>query len=346
MPHHLTVDRCYIHGNATNGQKRGIMINSASTTIVNSYISDIKSALSDAQAIAGWNGPGPFTIENNYLEASGENVLLGGADPDISNLVPSDVSIRFNHITKQTSWRGQAWTVKNLIELKNAQRVTIDSNVLEYNWAAAQQGYAIVLTPRNQGGTAPWSVVQHVQITNNIVRHVASAINILGLDATTYTVTNDVTVRNNLFDDISVARWGGKGQLVLTVGGSNITFDHNTVFTDGSSVVYADGPAVTGFTFTNNIVPDNAYAVMGANSSEGNATLSRFYPGATFRRNVVIAGNSGMYPGDNYFPATVSEVGFIDVSGGNVRLSSSSPYNNLATDGSDIGCNIDALKPQ
>jgi hypothetical protein len=151
VPHDLIVDRCYIHGDPTNGQKRGIALNSASTSIVNSYISDIKSAQEDSQAIAGWNGPGPYTIENNYLEAAGENFLLGGADPYIQNLVPSDISFRFNHVAKQPSWRGQSWTVKNLMELKNAQRVVVDQNLFEYNWAAAQSGYAFMLTPRQQG---------------------------------------------------------------------------------------------------------------------------------------------------------------------------------------------------
>src|SRR4029079_19590158 len=147
-------------------------LNSAATTIVNSYISDIKSKQSDAQAIAGWNGPGPFTIENNYLEASGENVLFGGADPSIANLVPSDISFRFNHVIKPASWRSQGWTVKNLIEVKNAQRMVIDSNLIENNWAAAQAGYAFMLTPRNQNGKAPWSVVQQITVTNNVVQHV------------------------------------------------------------------------------------------------------------------------------------------------------------------------------
>lgn len=343
VPHDLVIDRCYIHGDPAKGQKRGIALNSASTTIVNSYISDIKSTLEDTQAIAGWNGPGPYTIENNYLEAAGENLLLGGADPHIPNLVPSDISFRFNHVTKQPSWRGQGWVVKNLLELKNAQRVVVDGNLMEYSWAAAQTGFAVVLTPRNQEGTAPWSVVQHVQVTNNTIRHVASAFNILGLDATTYTVTNDITVRNNLFTDISSANWGGRGYLALTVGGKNLTFDHNTVFTDGSSVIYADGPPVSGLVFTNNIVPDNGYAVMGSGSSEGNGTLATYYPGAVFRRNVLIGANAGSYPGDNYFPSAVADVGFVDPAGGNYRLSSSSPYRGAATDGTDIGCLVDSL---
>jgi hypothetical protein len=217
--------------------------------------------------------------------------------------------------------------------------------VLEYCWAAAQSGYAIVLTPRNQDGTATWSVVQHIQFTNNIVRHISSGFSILALDVSTTTVTNDIVVRNNLFEDISRANWGGAGQLVLTQGGNNIVFDHNTVFTDGTSVVYADVTTVTGFVFTNNIVPDNAWAIMGGNASEGNGTLSMYYPAATVRGNVFIGASSSSYPSGNFFPATVGQVGFTSLSSGNYRLASSSAYTGRGTDGLDIGCNIDALRP-
>src|SRR5579872_1277669 len=123
VAHDLVVDRCYIHGDPTAGQKRGIALNSASTAITGSYISDIKAVGQDSQAIAGWNGPGPYTITNNYLEAAGENILFGGADPAIQNLIPADITISGNWIAKQTSWRSENWSVKNLVELKNAQRV-------------------------------------------------------------------------------------------------------------------------------------------------------------------------------------------------------------------------------
>ena len=118
VPHNLVVDRCYIHGDPTVGQKRGIALNSASTTIVNSYISDIKAAGQDSQAVGGWNGPGPFVIENNYLEAAGENIMFGGSDPSIHNLVPSDVTFRRNHLSKRLDWRRSKWSVKNLFELR------------------------------------------------------------------------------------------------------------------------------------------------------------------------------------------------------------------------------------
>jgi hypothetical protein len=343
IAHDLIVDRVYIHGVSGQEQKRGIALNSASTTIKDSYIADIRLTNGDSQAIAGWNGPGPYTISNNYLEASGENFLLGGSDPSIWGMVPSDIVFRDNTVSKQPSWRYQGYTIKNLIEFKNAQRVTIDGNVIEYNWNAGQAGHAIVLSPRNQDGGAPWSLVQQITITNNVIRHVAGVLNVLGTDYRFPSGTlSDIVFRNNLVVDLSKANWGGAAQLLLTSGGTNITLDHNTIFTDGTSVIYADGPQVFGFVCTNNIFPDNIWGVMGSASAEGTGTLANFFPGAVFERNVVIGGESWLYPSNNYFPSSISGVGFVDPSG-NYRLSSSSQYVNAATDGSAIGANVSAI---
>ena len=49
--------------------------------------------------------------------------------------------------------------------------LVFDGNVLEHNWGDAQNGFAILFTPRNQGGTAPWSGVQDITFTNNIAPH-------------------------------------------------------------------------------------------------------------------------------------------------------------------------------
>jgi hypothetical protein len=172
-----------------------------------------------------------------------------------------------------------------------------------------------------------------------VIRHVSGVLNVLGTDYRYQSQPlSDVIFRNNLVVDLSAANWGGAGQLILTSGGRNLTLDHNTVFTDGTSVVYADGAPVYGFTFTNNIIPDNSWAVMGAGSSEGNGTLNTFFPNGTFLRNVIIGGQTSLYPTGNYFPATVSGVGFIDATG-NYRLSSSSPHSASATDGTAIGVN-------
>ncbi len=133
VPHHLVVEQCYVHG-APGGQKRGIALNSASTTIRDSSIVDIKKTGQDSQGIAGWNGPGPYTIENNLIEAAGENILFGGADPPIWNLVTADITVRRNVLRKPIEWRDANWSVKNLFELKNARRVLVEGNLLENVW--------------------------------------------------------------------------------------------------------------------------------------------------------------------------------------------------------------------
>ena len=105
VPHHIVLNQVYVHGDPVIGQKRCIALNAADVTISDSYVSDCKSTTQDSQAIAGWNGPGPFTTENNYLEAAGENVMFGGSDPAIADLVPGDIVFRRNHVSRPMSWR-------------------------------------------------------------------------------------------------------------------------------------------------------------------------------------------------------------------------------------------------
>ncbi|MGH9759708.1 MAG: hypothetical protein ACREAC_02580, partial [Blastocatellia bacterium] len=104
VPHDFLIDRCYIHGNPLSNTIRGIALNCASATVQNSYISDVHAVGFDTQAICGWNGPGPFTISNNYLEGAAENVMFGGADPSIPGLVPSNIEFTHNLVSKPIEW--------------------------------------------------------------------------------------------------------------------------------------------------------------------------------------------------------------------------------------------------
>ena len=358
-PHDLIIDRCYIHGNAGDNARRGVMINSASTAIIDSYISNIHEVGADSQAIAGWNGPGPFKVVNNYLEGAGENFMLGGADPSIPNLVQSDIEFRNNHCFKPLSWKpndpsyaGRYWVVKNLFELKNAQRVLVDGNVFENNWSQSQDGMAILFTPRNQNGGAPWSVVQDVTFTNNIVRHSGGGFNISGPDteAGPSLPSRRILIKNNLIDDINGQRWTGlaepaDGEFLQIVGGPiNITVDHNTVFQSGS-IITADYAPSAGFSFINNIAPHNLYGVIGSSHGSGADTIAHYFPGGVFRKNVIVGIPQGIiYPPDNFTTLLLSLVGFVDLAGGDYRLAPISPYKNAGTDGKDVGCDFDALR--
>jgi uncharacterized protein (TIGR03437 family) len=350
LPHDLILDRLYIHGSPTVTLRRGIQLNSASTAVIDSYISDCHEVGADSQAIGGWNGPGPFKIVNNYLEGAGENLILGGGDPAIPNLVPSDVEFRRNYCFKPLSWRigdpsyaGRAWTVKNLFELKNAQRVLVDGNIFEHNWTQAQNGYAILFTVRNQDGTAPWSVVQDVTFTNNIVRRVAAGFNMHGADnLQTSMVSRRIRISNNLLEEVDGQRWNGNGVAFQLNGGPHdVTIEHNTVFQSGN--VIATGTPNEGLVFRNNLLPHNQYGVKGDSRDTGNDTINTYFPGAIFKKNVMVGGPSALYPADNFFPPSFDQVGFVNLAGGNYRLVSTSPYKNAGVDGRDIGYDIDLL---
>jgi hypothetical protein len=345
VPYSLVLDRVYVHGLAAANVRRGVALNCASCATIDSYLSEIHEVNADSQAVIGWNGPGPFKIANNYLEAAGENILFGGADPLILNLVPSDIEIRGNFCSKQVAWRGSTWQIKNILEVKNAQRVLIDGNVFEHNWPAAQNGFSILFTVRNQDGTAVWSVVQDVTFTHNIVRHVAAGVNILGTDDIQVSQpTKRILIKDNLFDDVNATNWGTPGTLFQILNGTtDVTIDHNTAFHTGV-VVSADGPPNSGFTYQNNLTPHNTYGV-GGTGTFGNPilTLTTYFPLAVFRKNVLVGGDSTKYPADNFFPATMALVGFTDLAGGNYKLALTSPYKNAGSDGKDIGADIDAL---
>jgi hypothetical protein len=357
VPHHFEIDRVLITGDAAIGQKRGISANAAHVSIVNSDIREIKASAQDSQAIAAWNTPGPITIANNRLEAAGENILFGGTHVALHGVVPSDILVERNLMTKNPLWRGAGWTVKNIFELKSARRVLVRNNTLEYNWSGAQPGYAIVLTPRNSSGRTPWVVIEDVEFSGNVLRHSGGAFNILGHDDTAYSgQLARLLIRDNLLYDISSTNWGGSGAFAQ-IGGEprDITIDHNTVMHSGSAISFylgsyinASGTRVTaapvvGFVFTNNMLKHNAYGIFGSGQAYGNGTLAYYAPGAIVRRNVLGTDKSVAYryPPDNFFPSMAAFIAsFVNYAGGDYRLVSTSPYIGAGTDGRDVGCTV------
>jgi hypothetical protein len=337
VPHHLVLDRAYLHGDPTYGQRRGVSLNSRDSEVTNSYFADFKSTSFDTQAICGWNGPGPFVIENNYLEAAAENVMFGGTDPYIPNLTPTGITIRRNTISKPKAWMTQGWTIKNLVELKNAADVTIDGNTLENSWLANQQGYAIMMSPRNQSGTAPWSGVRNVTISNNVIRHVAAGMNITGYDnLATAQQTQGISVVNNLFWDVS-STWSknpstspAAGRAIfIGAGPKDIEITHNTMVTTGSAVFIDGGYSptgvqVTGFVFNDNIVHAGKYPIYGNAQGEGTKGLNFYTPLYQFLGNVIGKTSTVAYPsGTDMVDLALLEQQFVDYAHGDFRLTTS-----------------------
>src|SRR6266699_2875992 len=325
-------------GSAFAGSRRGIAMNGVNLAVYDSILADFKEVGADSQALAGWSGAGPFTIVNNELDGAGENLMFGGADPSVPGLVPADIVVRHNHFFKPLSWKvddpsyaGTHWSVKNLFELKDARRVLVEGNVFENDWTDAQTATALLFTVRNQDGTAPWSQIDHVTFRDNIVRHAGSGLSVLGYDDNFPSQqTNNVTIENNLLYDLNASTWGGFGAFVLMLNGTaDVAIEHNTVF-QSQHVLLADLLPNTGFVFANNIAPHNLYGVFGSGRASGNDSLDAYFPGSLFRRNVIPGAPASSYPTDNFYPAGLGDVGFVDFSGGNYRLAASSAYKGAA----------------
>jgi hypothetical protein len=345
LPNNIIFDRCYIHGDPVAGSRRGVLMNGAYISVIDSYISDCKEDGADSQAIAAYSTTGPLKMVNNYLEGAGENVIFGGSDPSIINAVPSDIEIRYNYFSKPLSWMDELWDIKNLLEFKNARRVLVEGNQFENCWPNAQSGFALLLTPRNQNNTAPWSVVEDITIRFNTFDNIAQGINMSGYDAPNVSQrTSRVLIQNNVLNVTNLGM-GGDGRLFQVLNGpTDVIFDHNTGFCWNAYMVSDGTPKTDFFVFQNNLVTHGNYGFIGSGTGTANATLAMYFnPNWVVTKNADIGGSANGYPAGNYFPSNITSVGFVDYAGGDYHLSSSSPYKNLGTDGKDLGADIDSI---
>lgn len=347
LPTHIVFDRCYIHADSIQSDRRGVEMDGAYVAVIDSYISGFREAGADSQALWAYNTTGPLKIVDDYIEAAGENVLIGGADSKASSLIPSDIDIENNYFYKPLSLIGTSYDVKNLLELKDAKRVLVSGNTFQNSPMAAQNGFGLLITPRNQDGTAPWSTTTDISVVGNTFMNVGEGMNIAGFDSNylSYATTNPTVmterllIRNNLIEVTGLGGADGRTFQIVD-GGSNYTIDHNTIIntaTGPSDIIFADSSSmpVTNFVFTNNLFTPTAYGVIGG--GVGTAALNANFSNWTFQKNALTGQNASSYPAGNFFPANITDVQFTNYAGGDYALATSSPYKNAGTDGQDIG---------
>lgn len=369
-PNNIIIDRCYIHGSPTQNIRRGVAVNGTNIAILDSYISEIHESGAasggDSQAIEGWNGAGPFLIQNNFLEAASENIMFGGAGTVIPNLVPSDITIIGNYFYKDPSWRDKPdpynWAIKDSLEFKNAQRVLVQGNVFAYCWVHGQAGELIELSPRAVRGNS-WSTAADISIVGNLLEH-ASVGFIIGTSDYAHVPTSQppqrVLIQNNVLTDITPS-WskgnnaGGWGFILGVIpNGANpnnlkdwhdLTIDHNDLI-DAHVDIFFNGGHCRGcvvpagpIQITNNI---GSNGIRGSGVAGGKA-LDLFLTQLTWDKNVLAStiASGTNYP-DGTFLSSLSKIGFTNYSltnaaGTNYQLLSSSRYLNAGTDGKDIG---------
>ena len=335
VPHDIEVDRSYVHPTSSTVSRRGIALNSADTTIKNSYIEGFGFPGEEAQGICGWTGTRNVHIINNYIEGGAENIMFGGADPASAELIPQDIEIRGNHLNKPAEWNGKA-TVKTLFELKNAKRVQFTGNLLTNNW----KGSAFRITVRDQDGGAPFSTIEDITIRDNVVDSAGEGINILGKDDTYASQTlKRLTIENNLFLNLAGGNgFEGSGYFVQITDGEEITVANNTVFNSGNITTFY-GELPRGFVFRDNITGHGSYGIHGPIDVRSDAARAMF-------QNNVFMNLQGVSSGDYAFPAGntivsgIAEVGFANPPGKDFRLGPRSKYIGKGLNGKNLGSNI------
>ncbi|MBC8088322.1 MAG: right-handed parallel beta-helix repeat-containing protein [Phycisphaerae bacterium] len=308
VPSDIILDRMMISGSMTGMTSRCVAMNGIRLAVIDSHLDECHAKGADAQGIGGWNGPGPFVIENNYIAASGQGVMFGGADPFIANVTPSDVTIRRNYFYKPMTWANNKWSIKATFELKHAQRVLFEGNVLENHWISAQVGYAILFQTVSQNNRAPWTVIQDVTVRNNLIRNATSGVNVLSrFNNVPILGTRRVLFQGNVFDDVGRDPvTGAKGTILqLLHDVEDISFVNNTIVHSAGDVskdVYFDGVPGVRTVVMHNIFPLSSVGIGGSGKAAGNSTLATFAPGAIVEGNVLPGLPAASYPPNNYYP--------------------------------------------
>jgi hypothetical protein len=380
---HLVFDRLWMHGTAQDETVRGIMLGPTRyVAVVDSFFSDFhcvakSGSCLDAQAVAGGLGDkpmGPYKIVNNFLEAAAENILFGGGP---ATMTPVDIEIRHNHMFRPMQWRpgdpnyvggrdGNPFIVKNCFELKNAQRVLVEGNVMENSWGGfSQGGFAILLTPKNQNNQCPLCRVTDVTIRYNKIAHMGSALQIAnGLSDAGGASTDGgrYSIHDVVFEDIAGPSYAGYGAFAqISAAGPplhDVRLDHITAFPPRSIFMLGVRTSIkiSNFVFTNSIVSTGTQPISSTGGGPANCAfqperqgirnlLENCFPNATVSHNAIVGDSTG-WPKGNITVKNLQALGLASVEKDRVvdfHLLPNSRYKQAGSDQKDLGADIAAV---
>jgi hypothetical protein len=372
LPDSITIDRCYVHGSPTQDVRQGILANGSNIAVIDSYFSDIHQNVFDSQAILAYNSPGPLKIVNNFLSATSEDVMFGGAGGKNNQWIPSDIEVRNNHFFKPLEWAQagstlsakKQWVVKNHLEFKSGRRALVDGNLMENNWASGQTGAPIVLTVRTtQSGDI--AVVDDISITNNVLKNTPAGFSTLSRDYACGTPSfaqcsnpgeaKRIKIYNNLilFRDPKLTGGARNIGIQMALGMTDLVFQHNTTVTAPgtscwNSIFFNGQPGVKPpwqSTTTNVWILDNI--LCRPPSGDGGRPLAEYMGNhppldSRFRGNVMFLpgdAKEGSYPRTNVVSKT--PIKYTDSTDGKFALTA--PVETKTTDGKPPGVDLAAL---
>ncbi len=356
---HIIFDRNWLHPAEGIEMRNGIRMlhGTRFIAIINSYLDGFycvarSGACTDASALGGGNGDLPVStlkIYNNYIEASGENILFGGTASEVN---PTDIEIRRNHLFKPMLWKegepgyapvkdGNPVIVKNHFELKSGVRVLFEANLMENSWGGfSQTGFSILLTPKSQGNMCPKCEVTDVTVRYNRIRNVGGVMQVGNGVSKLGGTTADGgrhSIHDLVADGIHGQEWKGLG--AFAVVGSNapvlhdVSFDHVTSF-DSGPILYIGNrnEKAQNFSVTNSILMAEGRQPEFSSSGGGDANcahrvqhvgpqavLDQCFSNYKFEKNIIIGGGKGGWPKGTVVVSSPEAAGVRDFKDGIAR---------------------------
>jgi hypothetical protein len=353
--------------------------------VINSYVSGFNCVArtgkcTDASAVGGGNGDTPtgtFKIVNNFLEASGQNVFFGGSGATVN---PTDLEIRRNHLFRPMTWKegeagytpapsGAPYIVKNNFEVKNAQRLLFEANLLENSWGGfSQTGYSILLNPRNQGNRCPKCQVTDVTIRYNRIRNVGGVFSIsnsLSKAGGAATDGGRYSIHDVVADNVHQEDFRGHGNLLALLCNRpplhDVQLEHITAFVPGVLVTFINkGDKLENFSLTDSVMSAGELRPSLASAGGGKANcaartqklgaeavLKECFASYKFEKNLIIGGR-GSWPPGNIGVSSREAAGIRS----DLRLcaekgpgcAKASPGAHAARDGRDMGADVQAIE--
>ncbi len=279
---------------------------------------------------------------------------------------------------------GQDWVEKNLFELKTSAKILIFGNYFGGTtdaqggyWPDAQSKAINIKLDQNSTGPGTCDLMEDITIYKNFGKNMHAGVDVVGRTVPAQGCTNKpdrVLVRDNVFEldattwtpeaDASSEGWNATGWSLA--GTEDLQVLHNTtinanptqggcipsVFSDGMLLLVGD-PVVTkwsGFIFRDNISDYRGCGVAGGgfNGNDATGSLDGVYTGWIFTNNGIMrsAGAGPNYPAGQLWvtswgPQLVNFNGGLD---GNYRVASGSTWKNAASDGKDVGADVDGAE--
>lgn len=279
---------------------------------------------------------------------------------------------------------GQDWVEKNLFELKTAAKILIYGNYFGGTtdaqggyWPDAQSKAINIKLEQNSSGPTTCDLMEDIVIYKNFGKNLHAGMDVVGRTVGAQSCTNKpdrVLVRDNVFEldattwtpepNASSGGWNATGWSLA--GTEDLQVLHNTtinanptqgtcipsLFSDGMLMLVGD-PVVTkwgGFIFRDNISDYRGCGVAGggANGNDATASLDGVYTGWIFTNNGIMrsAGPGPNYPSGQIWATSWGPqlVNFNSGLDGNYRVASGSSWKNAASDGKDVGADVDGAE--